>query len=346
MFIKSIGLFIMTYCLFITVVIYGGLPTFILLLISSFTNRKLYIYWRCFITSLITKFVGIILEFVYNIKIVLYGDRITDNKTLIICNHPSVLDFIFFTLLYLRFNSLQYIKTVGKEAVKYMPLIGHYFQFANHIFVKRNWKEDQLSLKKSLEYTKKDNYNFIILPEGFVIDEDKIKESHEFSKERGLEKYNNILHPRIKGFELCFQELKEDIDHVYDLTLGLVGNSTYYTESCLFTGNLPKELHFHIKKIKTEDIEPEKFLKDSFKTKEQMMEKFKLTRSFGTPYNIKHCIYENWLVVLFWICNIILVSEFLFTSIFFRTYVLMIVGIYSILTYYGGIDGLEKYLLD
>ena len=101
-----------------------------------------------------------------------------------------------------------------------------------------------------------------------------------------------------------------------------------------------------IKKVKTEDIDPEKFLKDSFKTKEQMIEKFKQTKSFGIPYNIKHCTYENWLVVLFWICNIILVSEFLFTSIFFRTYVLMIVGIYSILTYNGGIDGLERYLLD
>lgn len=105
-----------------------------------------------------------------------------------------------------------------------------------------------------------------------------------FAKQNGLEEYHNVLHPRTKGFIYTVQLLRGNIDSIYDMTVGYP-DFVPESETAMFKGLFPKEIHFHCKRypiseIPTEEKALEKWCNDRWREKEALLDKFNRDKKF------------------------------------------------------------------
>jgi hypothetical protein len=120
-----------------------------------------------------------------------------------------------------------------------------------------------------------------------------LEKSLKYAEENKLEKWNNVLIPRSKGFELCLQD-RECFDYVTDITIAFekpygvkLGKEQPPTMFDFLKENLKKPLniHVHVKKYKIDEIpkeskEIELFLNELFKKKEELLNYFELNNKF------------------------------------------------------------------
>lgn len=96
------------------------------------------------------------------------------------------------------------------------------------LFVKRNWEVDKDYVLNSMHYLCETgpHMNMFIYPEGYVMSVANKAADREYAKKNNLKLYNNLLHPRIRGFVKTIQILREcgreaAVD-VYDVATGYV----------------------------------------------------------------------------------------------------------------------------
>mmetsp|Transcript_45712 Transcript_45712/g.98979 ORF Transcript_45712/g.98979 Transcript_45712/m.98979 type:complete len:135 (+) Transcript_45712:487-891(+) len=84
----------------------------------------------------------------------------------------------------------------------------------------------------------------LLFPEGTDLSKSNLEKSHAFSKERGLARYDHVLHPRTKGFITCVRGLQQQghLDSVYDLTLGFPDVVPQNEVDIVLNANHPREV--------------------------------------------------------------------------------------------------------
>ncbi|XP_072356724.1 lysocardiolipin acyltransferase 1-like [Scyliorhinus torazame] len=110
-----------------------------------------------------------LLEMVLGVRVVVTGDGfIPGERTVIIMNHRTRLDWMYLWNCLLRYSYLRMEKICLKSSLKSIPGFGWAMQVAAFIFVRRNWEEDQEYLSLMLEYLCdiKHPLQLLMFPEG------------------------------------------------------------------------------------------------------------------------------------------------------------------------------------
>nr|XP_014353287.1 PREDICTED: lysocardiolipin acyltransferase 1 isoform X2 [Latimeria chalumnae] len=152
-----------------------------------------------------------LLEMVFGAKVVITGDGfIPGERSVIIMNHRTRLDWMFLWNCLLRYSYLRLEKICLKSALKSVPGFGWAMQVASFIFIQRKWEEDKRHFEAMLDYfcDIKEPLQLLIFPEGTDLTGD-------------------------------------NLDAIHDITVAYPRNIPQ-TERHLLMGSFPKEIHFHV----------------------------------------------------------------------------------------------------
>jgi lysocardiolipin and lysophospholipid acyltransferase len=107
-----------------------------------------------------------------------------------------------------------------KSMIRYMPGPGWAMLLLDYPYISRKWETDQTRIKTQIAKYKQaaSGMWLCMFPEGTALFRKTLDRSHAFAKERGLKLWDYVLIPRVRGFELCVNEM--DADCVLDVTVG------------------------------------------------------------------------------------------------------------------------------
>ncbi|XP_018120406.1 lysocardiolipin acyltransferase 1 isoform X2 [Xenopus laevis] len=191
-----------------------------------------------------------LLELVFGAKVVITGDGfIPGERSVIIMNHRTRLDWMFLWNCLLRYSYLRLEKICLKSSLKAVPGFGWAMQVAAFIFIHRKWEDDKNHFEAMLDYfcDIKEHLQILIFPEGTDLTDNTKARSDEFAEKNKLQKYEYVLHPRTTGFTFIVDRLREgnNLDAIHDITVAYPHNIPQ-TEKHILNGNFPKEIHFHV----------------------------------------------------------------------------------------------------
>ncbi|XP_071796249.1 lysocardiolipin acyltransferase 1-like [Asterias amurensis] len=194
-----------------------------------------------------------LMEIVFGVTVSMTGDTVAANEgSIIIMNHRTRLDWMFFWLVLHRQSNLRTEKIILKSDPKFMPGFGWAMQIACYIFLRRRWDTDKPWLSALLEYYGLLRYKgqFLIFPEGTNFDMKTKESSNKFAKKSNRPEYNYCLHPRTTGFVFLTQELRQKnlLDSLYDVTVTYPDTIPELGEFNFIFGSLPSKVGFHIRK--------------------------------------------------------------------------------------------------
>ncbi|KAK1791231.1 hypothetical protein P4O66_013251, partial [Electrophorus voltai] len=110
-----------------------------------------------------------LLEVVFGVKVVITGDGfVPGERSVIIMNHRTRLDWMFLWCCLLRYSYLRLEKICLKAALKAVPGFGWAMQVAAFIFIHRKWEEDRRHMANMLEYfcDIREPVQLLLFPEG------------------------------------------------------------------------------------------------------------------------------------------------------------------------------------
>ncbi|XP_071963372.1 lysocardiolipin acyltransferase 1-like [Antedon mediterranea] len=225
-----------------------------------------------------------LLELVHKVKFFSTGDRIRPKeKCVIIMNHRTRLDWMFFWQCLFHQSSLRHEKIILKAGLKNVPGPGWAMQVAGYIFLSRVWEKDEAILEESLDYFHQLQYEHQILlfPEGTDFCKDSKPASDRYAKKNDLEIYKYVLHPRTTGFKYILQNLIKNnmVDAVYDISLGYPDGIPTKGEMDIVHGRFPGEVHFNIRRhpiasLPKTDEDIQNWCIQRWKEKEETLRKF------------------------------------------------------------------------
>ena len=223
-------------------------------------------------------------------------------------------------------------------------------QIAMFIFLKRNWDKDEKYLHQILHYFTDTNYplQLLIFPEGTDYDTHSVTKSTSYALKNNLPIYKHVLHPRLRGFTYCVEQLRSrhGIDAIYDVTVGYNGHICQ-SESDLAMGNFPQDVHFHMKRhpITTvpESIEGlEKWCTEKWTEKEATLDRFYKDGRFVPEQEEKSMIvddssirYQMIFWIVYWITFLCFVFMLLYNFWWVRWYTVIVGTIFFLQSSYG-----------
>lgn len=220
-----------------------------------FINKKL--FHRLFDVSMRLWFgcSVFLIEKVGKIKIFMHMDKKKKRReykkgAIILMNHRTRLDWMFYFCILYRMNLLEDIKIILKAGLEKIPGFGWAMQSALFIFIKRKWEEDREIFTNLINHYRRieKNAHILIFPEGTNLTENTKAKSDQYAKSQNLELYTQVLHPRVTGFAHVYKEMKRNdlIDTVHDVTVAYKCKRIPESEILLIKGYLPEEIHFYI----------------------------------------------------------------------------------------------------
>ncbi|XP_066451215.1 lysocardiolipin acyltransferase 1 [Eleutherodactylus coqui] len=301
-----------------------------------------------------------LLELVFGAKVVITGDGfIPGERSVIIMNHRTRLDWMFLWNCLLRYSYLRLEKICLKSSLKAVPGFGWAMQVAAFIFIRRKWEEDKSHFEAMLDYfcDIKEPLQLLIFPEGTDLTENTKARSHEFAEKNALEKYEYVLHPRTTGFTFIVHRLREgnNLDAIHDITVAYPHNIPQ-TEKHILMGNFPKEIHFHVRRYPVSSLPASKedlqlWCQDRWKEKEERLQSFyKGERYFDVTRRsrIPPCKSElrvhfiKLASLLYWTTLIIASFYLIYLYSIVRWYALIMIVIFVLQEkYFGGLELIE-----
>jgi lysocardiolipin and lysophospholipid acyltransferase len=285
------GLF---FVLLLATVTYNGClllvsPLLLLLPISLSVYRR----WIDYFLALWYHFPAALIELVYRVRVRVCGDlQKVQGPCLIVLNHRTRFDWLFFWSYIVRMGTPHKHKIVLKDILKRVPGFGWAMQACQFIFLTRDWTKDKKVLSDNLGYITSRGYpiQLLFFPEGTDLSDSNRLKGHVFAKKNGLQPYDYVLHPRTKGFMHCLQELRKGTTppNILNVTVGYVGTIPQ-NESDILAGLWPSEVHFCAETIPPSEIpstedEISDWLKQSWQEKEQVLKRFYQDKKFCSPY--------------------------------------------------------------
>ncbi|XP_063160486.1 lysocardiolipin acyltransferase 1 isoform X3 [Candoia aspera] len=153
-----------------------------------------------------------LLEMVFGAKVVITGDGfIPGERSVIIMNHRTRMDWMFLWSCLLRCSYLRLEKICLKSSLKGIPGFGWAMQVAAFIFIQRKWEEDKHHFENMLDYfcDIHEPLQLLIFPEGTDLTDETKARSDTFAEKNGLQKYEYVLHPRTTGFTFIVDRLRD-----------------------------------------------------------------------------------------------------------------------------------------
>ncbi|XP_066535401.1 lysocardiolipin acyltransferase 1 [Hoplias malabaricus] len=193
-----------------------------------------------------------LLEMVFGVKVVITGDGfVPGERSVIIMNHRTRLDWMFLWCCLLRYSYLRLEKVCLKAALKAVPGFGWAMQVASFIFIHRKWEEDRIHMANMLGYfcDIREPLQLLLFPEGTDLTDNTRARSDVFAEKNDLPKYEYVLHPRTTGFTFIVDTLRKEnnLNAVHDITVAYPKNIPQ-TERHLVLGLFPREIHFHVRR--------------------------------------------------------------------------------------------------
>ncbi|KAI7790344.1 lysocardiolipin acyltransferase 1 isoform X2 [Triplophysa rosa] len=235
-----------------------------------------------------------LLELVFGVKVVITGDGfVPGERSVIIMNHRTRLDWMFLWCCLLRFSYLRLEKICLKAALKVVPGFGWAMQMASFIFIHRRWEDDRTHMTNMLQYFChiREPVQLLLFPEGTDLTDNTRAKSDEFAERNGLPKYEFVLHPRTTGFTFIVDTLRKgnNLDAVHDITVAYPQNIPQ-TERHLVLGQFPREIHFHVQRYPVSSLprstaQLQSWCQERWAEKEQRLRDFyqAVPRAFDAP---------------------------------------------------------------
>ena len=153
-------------------------------------------------------------------QLLLTGDQPRAENAIAFGNHQSMIDIIMIWRWMAPVGMAGWIRWFAKYELKYVPGLGWGMQFLNTLFVKRNWSKDGDSVRATFATLRDGNLPtwLVIFPEGTRLKPDKLKESQDYARRKGLPVMERVMIPRGKGFYASMQGLEGMLHAAYDLT--------------------------------------------------------------------------------------------------------------------------------
>ncbi|XP_010521076.1 PREDICTED: probable 1-acyl-sn-glycerol-3-phosphate acyltransferase 5 [Tarenaya hassleriana] len=314
----------------LTMLIFCGFPTGVALRLFSvhYSRRTLSFFFGSWLALW-----PFLFEKINGTKVVFSGDRVPpEERVLLIANHRTEVDWMYFWDLALRKGRVGDIKYILKSSLMKLPVFGWAFHLLEFIPVERKWEIDEVKIRRILSTLRdpRDPLWLALFPEGTDYTEAKCERSRKFAAENGFPVLNNVLLPKTKGFISCLTELRSSLDAVYDVTIG------YKTRCPSFLDNVygvePSEVHIHIRRIIPNHIPTEEkgisaWLIEAFEFKDRLLGEFYSKGNFpneggtetdlSSDRNLMNCL----AVIIFTVTCTYLT---LFGSVWFKIYVSLV----------------------
>lgn len=226
---------------------------------------------------------------------------------MVIMNHKYEIDWLMAWILAERIRMLGTTKIYGKKVLQLIPLIGWAWWFTESLFLKRDWTKDkqiiQEGVRTAVEYP--DNYwvTLLLFPEGTRLTNQKLENSHIVAKEKGYPIMKHHLLPRPKGFAYSIQELKGKLNAVYDATV--VFDEGYPSLMDVLHGkkilSRIRARRYEVKDLPDSEEELSEWLRNLFKEKDDVVEKFYQTKELDRPGYLIPKRYNDLVMHIFWI---------------------------------------------
>mmetsp|Transcript_18208 Transcript_18208/g.44714 ORF Transcript_18208/g.44714 Transcript_18208/m.44714 type:complete len:353 (+) Transcript_18208:128-1186(+) len=218
-------------------------------------------------------------------------------SALVMSNHVSFSDSIIIHAIARRVGELGHVRVFAKKTLAYQPVFGWFGVFLRYIFLSRSWEKDKVKIRSQLKVLAQrasmystGNFWLMIFPEGTRLRPKKLKEAQEFSKSRNLAVLNNLLMPRVKGFNSALDGTRECFDGVIDFTIGYShwtksGHARPSIGDIMFGGmkKWPIQVHmqyYPIKEVPEGEEAVQKWLRDVWVEKDKLLDEFKKTNKF------------------------------------------------------------------
>lgn len=152
-------------------------------------------------------------------------DKVRREHSIVIMNHKYDIDWLAGWIICQRLGIMQGSKIIGKQSLRFVPIIGWCWIFTESIFLRRVWETDRQTLVKDMrkvlaDYPKNSFFNFLLFCEGTRFTEKKREMSMKYAREKGLPELKHHILPRTKGFTMLLQGAEDQIGGVYNLTVG------------------------------------------------------------------------------------------------------------------------------
>ncbi|XP_078604244.1 lysocardiolipin acyltransferase 1-like isoform X2 [Branchiostoma floridae x Branchiostoma japonicum] len=298
-------------------------------------------------------------EMVYGIKVRITGDSINPGeRTLLIMNHRTRLDWMFLWMYLIRRGQLSKEKIILKNELRKIPGAGWGLETACFLFITRRWEEDEKIMKKILDYLSSIGHRtqLLLFPEGTDFTERTRQRSDAYAEKNDLPKYDYVLHPRTKGFVYIAEKLikEHNLDAIHDITVGYPDGKTQ-TEADLLAGRFPEEVHFHVRRhplntLPTTSGQLEQWCTTLWAQKELQLKDFYQKKRFpdtnvleggkpGDPLQELRMKVVLWLSIPFFVTVILGVPYLMVTSTYFFISAVLICAFYiAQRAVYGGAE--------
>uniref|UniRef100_H2Y6E8 Phospholipid/glycerol acyltransferase domain-containing protein n=1 Tax=Ciona savignyi TaxID=51511 RepID=H2Y6E8_CIOSA len=296
-------------------------------------------------------------------KVVVTGDAIERHeKTLVLMNHRTRLDWLYFFSYVFHARILNRQKIALKAMLKWVPGLGWAMQVAGYIFLDRHWETDQVHISNILSYfvELESKPNILFFAEGTDLNEGSKKSSQAYARKSGLAEFEYVLQPRTTGFTYFVNHLRNisGIHAVHDVTIAYPYD-VLQNEMDLIRAGAPRAVHFHIKRYSISEL-PEneeelgKWCQDVWAEKEALLKEYYSEpnpelRKFKCEKKPKQDSRTALLLLGFfaWSSIIVLCTYLLIISSFARYYALVLTLFYISTSYLmGGVEKLEMTLFE
>lgn len=147
---------------------------------------------------------------------------------LIVSNHFCRLDWLFTWMIELPLGWYKSKVITLKNGLRHIFGIGWAMQSLRYVFLERNWNADKDRITACIKSLQRDGtISMLLYPEGTDLSKSNRKKSHEYAREKGLQQYQNVLHPKRRGFVHIYNTMSEGQEPLmmWDLTVGYEGIS-------------------------------------------------------------------------------------------------------------------------
>lgn len=308
------------------------------------------------------------LEKIFGVKVVITGDTIRRHeKTLVIMNHRTRLDWMFFFCCVFHCRVLNRHKITLKSVLKWIPGAGWGMQACGYIFLDRKWESDKVHITNMLNHcvALKAYPNYLFFPEGTDFSENSKASSDRFAEKNNLQKYQYVIHPRTTGFIHMVNTLRQvgELQAVHDVTVAYP-KSLVQAETRLFHGEVPEEVHFHIKRYNIAELPVDEeglteWCQQRWEEKEEMLRSYYTDVTDEESKDIKHkCANRHfpndkvpplsdrgfllWFCIAAWLTFLVVSITAVVLYPVARFYMFAIIAFHIVQWYYvGGVEKLE-----
>mmetsp|Transcript_2945 Transcript_2945/g.3365 ORF Transcript_2945/g.3365 Transcript_2945/m.3365 type:complete len:459 (-) Transcript_2945:131-1507(-) len=272
-----------------------------------------------------------------------------NSPKVIICNHATEADW-FYLWMIARMGSVDRtgnVKIMLKDPIKNIPIFGWGCRLFQFIFLKRDWKVDEKTIKTSLKQLCEDREPLwiFLFPEGMTINTRSVEKSKSFAfaSERDRPLLEKTLLPRSKGFESVIDLLNEHSEYppeIFDVTMNFDGYSgeipTWemgYTRNVdvlvptintFIMGTAASRCHLDSRKFTYSEVKShpegvEGWLDEQWVRKERLMLKFAEEQGFpsecgpGEVVLVQGSLWQSLLAVAFniavWVCLVFVIQK-------------------------------------